>query len=205
MEYIKNNKKSRIFVFEGIDNVGKTTIIKKLKSEISTKTKYNCFDIAFPGKEINTLGHLVYDIHHHQEKYFNEPINSTSLQLLHVASHIDLLQRRIKPLSNNNDIILLDRFWWSTYVYGLADNIRKDVIETIIAPELKYWEEIKINSIFLIEREKREQVYEKSKDEFIRNQYRELALEDSECIEIYNNDELISAVDKIYNIILESS
>ena len=100
---------SGVYVFEGIDNVGKTTIIHALKQQIQETTDYRCVDIAFPGNEPRTLGNLVYNIHHHQEQYFNVPINETSLQLLHIASHIDLIQRQLMPLSNSRYIVLLDR------------------------------------------------------------------------------------------------
>ena len=70
-------------------------------------TVYRCVDIAFPGNEPRTLGNLVYHIHHHQEQYFNVPINETSLQLLHIASHIDLIQRQLMPLSNSRCIVFI--------------------------------------------------------------------------------------------------
>ncbi len=141
---------SGVYVFEGIDNVGKTSIIHALKQQIQEATDYRCVDIAFPGNEPRTLGNLVYNIHHHQEQYFNVPINETSLQLLHIASHIDLIQRQLMPLSNSRCIVLLDRFWWSTYVYGLAGGVEENIIQSIIAPELLYWKDIDIKKIFLI-------------------------------------------------------
>lgn len=139
---------SGVYVFEGIDNVGKTTIIQALKQQIQEATDYRCVDIAFPGNEPRTLGNLVYHIHHHQEQYFNVPISETSLQLLHIASHIDLIQRQLIPLSNSKCIVLLDRFWWSTYVYGLAGGVEENIIQSIIAPELLYWKHINIKKIF---------------------------------------------------------
>ena len=166
---------SGVYVFEGIDNVGKTTIIHALKQQIQKATAYRCVDIAFPGNEPRILGNLVYHIHHHQEQYFNVPINETSLQLLHIASHIDLIQRRLMPLSNSKCIVLLDRFWWSTYVYGLAGGLEENIIQSIIAPELLYWKDIDIKKIFLIERRERQKDYELSKDSNIINEYRKLA------------------------------
>ncbi len=154
---------SGVYVFEGIDNVGKTSIIHALKQQIQEATDYRCVDIAFPGNEPRTLGNLVYNIHHHQEQYFNVPINDTSLQLLHIASHIDLIQRQLMPLSNLKYIVLLDRFWWSTYVYGLAGGVEENIIQSIIAPELLYWKDIDIKKIFLIERRERQKDYELSK------------------------------------------
>lgn len=71
---IKNNDtRFGIYVFEGIDNVGKTTIIENLKIKINERTDYECFSVAFPGNEIRTLGSLVYDIHHDEKNILMIP------------------------------------------------------------------------------------------------------------------------------------
>lgn len=58
-----------VYIFEGIDNVGKTTIIQELYRKIEDERDDNCITLAFPGHEPRTLGGLVYDIHHHIEDY----------------------------------------------------------------------------------------------------------------------------------------
>lgn len=196
-------KCSGIYVFEGIDNVGKTTIIQRLKTMICETTEYDCINIAFPGNESRTLGGLVYDIHHQMNNFFDVPINNASLQLLHVAAHIDLIQRKLaEESSNSSNIILMDRFWWSTYAYGLAGALEKEVIHSIIAPELLYWEIINIKKIFLLERENRERDYELEKDVAIIKNYRDLAESDPKCRIISNNCSLEETVTKICDSIL---
>lgn len=187
---------SGIYVFEGIDNVGKTTIIKSLKEKICKETGCDCTIISFPGNEARTLGALVYDIHHQKNKYFDVLINDASLQLLHVAAHIDLIQRKLMEENSLQKIILMDRFWWSTYAYGLAGLLERDVIQAILAPELLYWEKISINKIFLLERKDREMDYETDKDISIGKSYRELAERVSNC-QIINNDGSIEETIKI--------
>jgi len=191
-----------IYVFEGIDNVGKSTIVQNLKTKICETTDYDCINIAFPGNEPRTLGSLVYDIHHHNNKYFDMSINDASLQLMHVASHIDLIQRKLVGECSSSSIILMDRFWWSTYAYGLAGELEKDVIHSIIAPELIYWEKINIKKIFLLERENRAKEYETKKDEAIIQNYRELAKGNPKCRIVSNNCNLEETVTKIYDSIL---
>ena len=186
---------SGVYVFEGIDNVGKTSIIHALKQQIQEATDYRCVDIAFPGNEPRTLGNLVYNIHHHQEQYFNVPINETSLQLLHIASHIDLIQRQLMPLSNSRCIVLLDRFWWSTYVYGLAGGVEENIIQSIIAPD------IDIKKIFLIERRERQKDYELSKESNIIDEYRKLAKKELKCERLDNNESLVEVVNRVYKSI----
>lgn len=188
-----------IYVFEGIDHVGKTTITKKLKEQITESTNFRCISIAFPGNEERTLGSLVYDIHHHQERYFSNKLNEASLQLLHIASHIDLIDRQIKELSKDDCIILLDRFWWSTYAYGLAGSLDKKTIRAIISTEKIYWDNLKIKKIFLIERENREHDYIDEKEKFIVNQYHDLIRNNSNSIIIENNGNLESTIAVIWS------
>ncbi len=192
---------SGVYIFEGIDNVGKTTIIHALKQQIQETTDYKCVDVAFPGNEPRTLGNLVYRIHHHEEQYFDVPINETSLQLLHIASHIDLIQRQLEPLSNSRCIVLIDRFWWSTYAYGLAGGVKESIIQSVIAPELLYWKDIDIKKIFLVERNKRQKDYEINKENVIIGKYRQLAEKELMCVKLDNNGRLEEAVNRVYESI----
>lgn len=193
---------SGIYVFEGIDNVGKTTIVQKLKEKICETTEYECTIVAFPGNAPRTLGSLVYDIYHNQKRYFEESLNETSLQLLHIASHIDLLQRKLRKLNSEKCIVLLDRYWWSTYVYGLVGGMEENIIQAIIEPELLHWKDINVKKIFLLERDNREHDYEEVKDRKIVEVYRELSDGESKSILIDNNGSIDEAVTKIYNIIV---
>jgi dTMP kinase len=192
---------SGIYIFEGIDNVGKTTIIHALKKQIQATTDYKCVNVAFPGNEPRTLGELVYRIHHHEEQYFDISLNEASLQLLHIASHIDLIQRCLEPLSNSKCIVLLDRFWWSTYVYGLSGGLEENIIQTIIAPELLYWKDINVKKIFLIERNKKQKDYELNKENTIIEKYRQLADKELLCTKLDNNESLEKVVNKVYRSI----
>jgi dTMP kinase len=134
--------------------------------------------------------------------FFEVPINNASLQLLHVAAHIYLIQRKLAQKSNSSNIILMDRFWWSTYAYGLVGALEKEVIHSIIAPELLYWKMINIKKIFLLERENRERDYELEKDVAIIKNYRDLAEGDPKCRIISNNCSLEETVTKIFDSIL---
>lgn len=201
MEYMEDMY-SGIYVFEGIDNVGKTTIVQKLKEKICETMECECTIVAFPGNDPRTLGSLVYDIHHNQKKYFDESLNETSLQLLHIASHIDLLQRKLRKLSSEKCIVLLDRYWWSTYVYGLAGGMDENIIQAIIAPELLFWKDINVKKIFLLERDNREHDYDEIKDIKIVEGYRELSARESKSILIDNNGSIDETVNIIFNVIV---
>jgi dTMP kinase len=193
---------SGIYVFEGIDNVGKTTIINALKERLCKEMGCECATVAFPGNEERTLGALVYDIHHHEKKYSYCPINDASLQLLHVAAHIDLIQRKLMEEYSSSKIIMMDRFWWSTYAYGLSGELESDVVSSILSPELIYWEKINVNKIFLIERKAREKDYDTDKDVLIMQNYRELARKEPKCQIINNDGSLEETINMIFNKIV---
>ena len=111
---------------------------------------------------------------------------------------IDLIQRQLEPLSNSKCIILLDRFWWSTYVYGLSERLEENVIQAIIAPELLYWKDINVKKIFLVERKKKQSDYELNKENAIIEQYRQLAENEVLCTRLDNNETLEKMVNSVY-------
>ncbi len=109
-----------------------------------------------------------------------------------------MIQRQLEPLSNSKCIILLDRFWWSTYVYGLSERLEENVIQAIIAPELLYWKDINVKKIFLVERKKKQSDYELNKENAIIEQYRQLAENEVLCTRLDNNETLEKMVNSVY-------
>lgn len=143
----KNN--FNLYVFEGPDGVGKTRIANELvKRLLKVNEKVNFF--SFPGKETKGIGNLVYDIHH-SKKYKLQP---TSLQLLHIISHIELIHNCIIPALEKMEIVILDRFWLSTYVYGKVMGINTTLLSKIIEIEKQCWKGILPKKIFLVRRKK---------------------------------------------------
>lgn len=140
-----------LIVFEGPDGIG--------KSELSARTTehlVNCgrhvISMSFPGQETGTLGSLVYAIHHDAQRFGVEKIDPTSLQALHVAAHIDTIEHRIRPALAEGASVVLDRFWWSTLVYGRTLGARNDSLSLIVEAEKRHWEAISPTVIFLVSR-----------------------------------------------------
>lgn len=194
---------SKIFVFEGVDHVGKTTIIHQLCERLQTDYDLEVFSVSFPGKETRTLGGLVYEIHHNNHKYFEKPLNNISLQLLHVASHIDNIFSKIIPAIEEGKIILLDRFWWSTFAYGVANGIPKNLLKQIIAPELYCLKKIKINKYFLIKRDKKTIDFTVETYNSICKTYDELYAQSNNSVVIFNNGEIEQTVESILKYIVD--
>lgn len=196
----------KIFVFEGIDHVGKSTIVAEVAKQLE-KIKISYSIYSFPGKECRTLGALVYDLHHNQDTYFDKPIDALSLQMLHVASHIDIINNRILPDLNSGKVVLLDRFWWSTYAYGVANGIKESAIKDILVPEKKALKKLNIAQYFYIRRKNCTNDYSSSYSKAILKTYDELAVETEKTgrLTIVDNDfELAIALEKILKKIMKS-
>jgi dTMP kinase len=143
--------RGRLIVFEGVDAAGKTTLCKELGSSLNRECQIvrHCH---FPGTRQGTLGELVYRIHHLHSSEFGVPtIDPCSLQLLHIAAHVDAIESEIKPALRNGEWVVLDRFWWSTYVYGLDDGVRESQLQLMIEVEKSAWGSILPDIIFLVD------------------------------------------------------
>ncbi len=139
----------RLFVFEGSDGVGKSTISAEVAKHLS-KNGFDILLLSFPGKEPNSLGDLVYKIHHKELEVDN--ISAASLQTLHIAAHIDCIENYIRPAIEAKKTIILDRYWWSTVVYGVASGIPRTILDSMISIEKKFWGNIQPERLFLVTR-----------------------------------------------------
>ena len=138
-------------MFEGPDNVGKSTIVEQFICRLH-RAGVHCVHMAFPGSEPGSLGRLVYDLHHDADVLGLDEINPTSLQILHIAAHIDAIEERILPALRTGAWVVLDRFWWSTWVYGRAFGVPESSLETMIELERLHWRDVRPDVLFLMER-----------------------------------------------------
>jgi dTMP kinase len=139
-------------VFEGADGVGKSTLVSWFVDHLKN-SGIEATLLSFPGRERGTIGNLVYDVHHHPHDFGIDSMTEASLQLLHVAAHIDAIERRIKPLLDNGTTVVLKRFWWSTLVYGLVGAIPRSTLERMIDIERDVWRPIAPTALFLVTRD----------------------------------------------------
>lgn len=138
-------KTGRLIVFEGPDESGKTTVSKLLVKELHRRGK-KCIWLAFPGHEPSTLGAEIYALHH-DPRFAKAP--ALSVQLLHVAAHVEALQRRILPALAGGTWIVLDRYWWSTWAYGLAAGADRLDLQHALDIERRQWGRIVPTVAFL--------------------------------------------------------
>ncbi len=144
-------KIGRLIVFEGVDGVGKTTLAKKVVDYLGSRG-VECIYLAFPGHQPYTLGKHVYDLHHGLFDFDISRIHPVSLQMLHIAAHIDSIEKNIKPKLQEGVTVVLDRYWWSAKAYGAWAGIDEIILDKILAAELYMLDGIRPEVIFFIER-----------------------------------------------------
>lgn len=144
-----SNSTGKLFVIEGPDGVGKTTISKNIISILRRK-KIPILRLSFPGNIKYTLGSFVYDLHHNLHKNLIKKVTPSALQALHIAAHIDYIESRIIPELKKGTNIILDRYWWSTLIYGQVAGINEDILFNMIKLEESVWGNVKPACIFYI-------------------------------------------------------
>lgn len=141
----------KLIVFEGPDGVGKSTLAQWFATRLE-ESGIRCTLLSFPGREPGSLGRHVYELHHDPSRFGIESLSQASLQLLHVAAHIDAIETRIKPLIADGAVVVLDRFWWSTYVYGKVGGVPQSVLDRMIDLERSAWQPLLPDRVFVISR-----------------------------------------------------
>ena len=157
----------KLIVFEGVDRVGKSTLTQGLVDRLNGLGILSEY-ATFPGTRPGTIGRVVYDIHHNHAGIGIEKPSSTALQALHIAAHLDAIERFILPALDQGRWVLLDRFWWSTRAYGRASGADPSILDAMIHVERLQWRGAEPDMLFLIERK------ESTDDSMLHREYRAL-------------------------------
>ena len=144
-------RKGGLFVLEGPDGSGKTTLSLELVNYLS-RQGLECEYHAFPGRELGTIGRHIWDFHHSLDLARVKSITTSSLQLLHVAAHLDAIERAILPVLKKGVTVVLDRYWWSTWVYGLVDGANQQTLRAMVKMERAHWGKVRPSIVFLVQR-----------------------------------------------------
>lgn len=142
----------QLVVLEGPDGVGKTTLAKALVDRygaLGQSIEY----FSFPGQEPGTIGELVYRLHHEPARLGIQAPTPATLQTLHVAAHLESIQTSLLGKLEAGMSVVLDRYWWSTYVYGLNSGVSKQLLQALIEVETAVWRTTLPAMLFLIDRD----------------------------------------------------
>jgi thymidylate kinase len=141
----------QLIIFEGPDGTGKTTLSLRLVEWLVSQG-HSARYVSSPGRIEGSLGELVYNLHHSPERYGLHGIIPAAKQLLHVAAHIDALHTTIIPALESGEIVVMDRFWWSTVAYGKVSGMDPESLRLMIDLELYHWSLHRPTAIFLLGR-----------------------------------------------------
>ena len=187
----------RLIVFEGPDGVGKSTLSKQLADRLR-EAGVPCEHLAFPGRQPGSLGRLVYDLHHDARGLGLGDVNPTSLQVLHIAAHLDAIEEQILPALRDGTWVVLDRFWWSTWVYGAAFGVPERSLEAMVALEKLHWGQVEPYVLFLVERRNGTRGGGESLPRQLPERYRDLATREqlhSRVVTLDNDSSVENALD----------
>jgi len=133
--YIETNPYRGLFVcLEGIDNSGKTTQRDLLKKYLEQRNKD--FLITEEHNQKFSRGIEIQEILEGKKPF---PSSSLDFQKLYIENRCDHLQRLIIPSLMEGRLVISDRYFWSTFAYGLNSKIRDELIRLnseFIAPDI---------------------------------------------------------------------
>ncbi|MGH7603167.1 MAG: dTMP kinase [Gemmatimonadaceae bacterium] len=105
--------RGKLIVFEGAEGAGKTTQIRLIAERLGA-AGISCVAVREPGG--TPVGDAIREILLDPE----QQIGPSSEALLFMASRAELISREIRPALAQGDIVLLDRFFLSTYAYQVV-------------------------------------------------------------------------------------
>tara|TARA_B100001142_G_C14336625_1_gene656172 strand:- start:2515 stop:3111 length:597 start_codon:yes stop_codon:yes gene_type:complete len=112
-------------VFEGIDGSGKTTQVELLSQKLTSIKKPNII-VREPGG--TSIGEAI-----RKELKNNPDLDPVTQLLLFSACRTQLIKEVINPNLKNNQIVISDRYVFSTIAYqGYADGLDTGVIQNLI-------------------------------------------------------------------------
>src|SRR3954464_13885172 len=104
--------RGKLIVLEGVEGVGKTTQVRLL-AELLTKAGVQCVALREPGG--TPVGDDIREILLRPE----QEITASTEALLFMSSRAELISREIVPSLEQGMVVLLDRFFLSTYAYKI--------------------------------------------------------------------------------------
>lgn len=138
-----------LYVFEGADGSGKSTLCSGIAEALRAMGRE--VDLySFPGRAPRTLGELVYRLHHGSESCGVGYITHLAVQAMHIAAHLDTIESRIAPALERRTSVILDKFWWSTWVYGMLNSVPETVLSLLAEAERETWNRHLPDCVFLV-------------------------------------------------------
>ena len=190
----------KIFSFEGIEGVGKSTQINLLKNYVE-ENGYSTEIVREPGSTVTgeSIRSILLDS--------KENLSSETELLLMFAARAQLISEKVS--NSNSDVVLFDRFYDASVAYqGFGRNLSIDFINNLIEfsncpePNLTFLLDISVKDGFGRKVNDIKDRIESSGNEFfekVRNGYLEIANNNQNRIKIINAKQ---SIDDIHNSII---
>lgn len=110
---MSDKKRGRLIVFEGVEGAGKSTQLERLGGHLARA--------GVPHREFREPGGTA--LGDSIRQLLLDPLSTVSARaeaLLFMASRAELVSRELRPALESGTIVLLDRFFLSTYAYQIA-------------------------------------------------------------------------------------
>jgi dTMP kinase len=107
----RKRQKGKFIVFEGIDGSGISTQTQRIKALL--KSKYDIKAVLAKEPSEGPIGTIIRQVL--SDRILG--IDDSCLALLFAADRIDHNINKIKPVIEQGDLIICDRYLWSTYAY----------------------------------------------------------------------------------------
>lgn len=131
-------RKGLLLSFEGIDRAGKSTQVQKLAQVLRDELKLKVAIRHFPMYE-RPIGKFIGEVLNSDIKMAK--LTPESLQMVYVADQLSY-QDDLQDLLDNYDVVILDRYFMSTLVYGMGKGVLFDDIrswqEGLIIPDATF-------------------------------------------------------------------
>jgi dTMP kinase len=200
------NKPGHLFVFEGADGVGKSRRCRQTAAFLQ-RLGVACQSFAFPGKTPGTLGLLVQKLQQSPAEVGLAPLLPETSQMLQVAVQLEGVAREMIPHLQEGKVLLVDRFWWSSWVYGMEMGADSRVMDALIGLARLAWRDMKPSCVFLIERDKPFRVEQSAKSfAALSSLYREIAKKESAAhpVHVISNEDFSTAQKRIEDVVRQT-
>jgi len=145
LKMMPHKEKGRLITFCGLDGCGKTTMIKRLTEDL--KDKYPIFLTKQPTNFVRES-----DIFRtYMDKPDHDEFDYRSLSLLAASDRLQHVNKTIRPLLENGEIVFSDRYFYSCLANLCARGYAKDrwiynVAEFVIKPDISFFFDLPVTT-----------------------------------------------------------
>jgi len=137
----KYPRMGKLIILEGPNGVEKASISEDIAKHL-TDRGYPCERMTSSSKGPGVASQLVYEHHHTSYKDRAGGVSTTSKQVPHDLAQLNMVECCILPALQSGRNVVLDRFWWSTWTYGIASGVEHRFLESLIDLERKQWQSV---------------------------------------------------------------